>query len=81
MIEAWLYSWFVERGSDPDLNENYFESGAIDSLGAIELIEAVEKHFKFSFRQHDFQDRRFSTIAGLAEIVDERVQALSISRE
>lgn len=38
------------------------------------MIEAVESHFRISFRQHDFQDRRFATIAGLAEIVDARLQ-------
>ncbi len=73
MIEAWLYAWFFDHDSDPDLNENYFDAGAIDSFGVIELIEAVESHFKIAFRQHDFQDRRFASIAGLAEIVNERL--------
>ena len=80
-VEAWLQDWFAGRGARPQRDENYFDAGAIDSFGIIEMIEAVESHFKFAFHQHDFQDRRFATIAGLAEIVDERVQALSISRE
>ena len=57
----------------PHRDENYFDAGAIDSFGVIELIEAVEDRFKIAFRQHDFQDRRFATVAGLAEIVHERL--------
>jgi acyl carrier protein len=74
MIEAWLQDWFAGRGARVASDANYFEAGAIDSFGVIELIEAVESHFKIAFRQHDFQDRRFASIAGLAEIVNERLQ-------
>ena len=74
MIEAWLQDWFAGRGARPATDANYFEAGAIDSFGVIEMIEAIEDHFKVKFRQHDFQDRRFATIAGLAEIVHERLQ-------
>ena len=74
MIEAWLQDWFAGRGHRPASDANYFDAGAIDSFGVIELIEAVEQHFSISFRQHDFQDRRFASISGLAEIVNERLQ-------
>ena len=73
MIEAWLQDWFAGRGARVARDANYFEVGAIDSFGVIELIEAVEKQFEIDFRQHDFQDRRFASIAGLAEIVQERL--------
>jgi acyl carrier protein len=73
-IEAWLQEWFAARGARPARDENYFDANAIDSFGVIEMIEAIEDHFKLKFRQHDFQDRRFATIAGLAEIVHERLQ-------
>ena len=72
--EAWLNKWFVARGAGVlGLDENYFDAGAIDSFGVIELIEAVESHYGISFRQHDFQDRRFPTIRGLAEILGDRI--------
>ena len=72
-IEGWLRDWFAARGAGVlKLDENYFDAGAIDSFGVIELIEAIESRNEIKFRQHDFQDRRFSTIRGLAEIIGER---------
>ena len=73
MIEAWLQDWFAGRGARPKRDENYFEAEAVDSFGVIELIEAIETHFAFSFGATDFQDRRFATIAGLAEMIDGRL--------
>jgi acyl carrier protein len=72
-IELWLDHWFAKRGATLDREENYFDAGAIDSFGVIELIEAIEEHFAIQFGERDFQDRRFSTIAGLAEITNERL--------
>jgi acyl carrier protein len=69
MIETWLQEWFAARGATLARDQNYFDANAIDSFGVIEMIEAIEDHFKVKFRQHDFQDRRFATIAGLAEII------------
>ena len=71
--EAWLQGWFAKRGAKLSREQNFFEAEAIDSFGVIELIEAVETQFAMSFDQRDFQDRRFATIAGLAEIVNERL--------
>ncbi len=49
---------------------NYFEAKLIDSLQLIELIEWAEARFKVKFSEDDFQDRQFSTVAGLAGIID-----------
>jgi len=74
----WLVRWFesntefvAEPAVDPDLN--YFERGLVDSMEVIELIEAIETHFDIRFNEDHFQDRRFSTIGGLAAIVTELV--------
>ena len=48
---------------------DYFESEFIDSFGVIQLVEDTEQHFKLRFDERDFQDRRFSTVVGLAEII------------
>ena len=72
-IETWLQVWFAERGFALDREQNYYDAGAIDSLGVIELIEDIEMRLGVTWGERDFQDRRFSTIAGLAEIVDERL--------
>ena len=72
--ESWLRDWFAERGADEPLNpnDNYFENGLIDSFGAIELIEEVETHFSIRFTERDFQDRRFASLAGLAELINKK---------
>jgi len=51
--------------------KNYFEAGLIDSLGVIELIESIETEFNLKFTEENFQDRRFSTINGLAAIIQQ----------
>ena len=71
----WLLTWFSKRAPQLELkaDDNYFEKGAIDSLGVIELIEDIEQHFSFRFSQDDFQDRRFPSITGLSEILKEKI--------
>ena len=72
----WLQEWFGVRGvlplDDEALkNTNYFEAGLIDSMGVIELISELESALEVRFEQQHFQDRRFTTIGGLAEIIGE----------
>ena len=73
----WLLDWFEQRGSVPggtledQLQVNYFEAGLVDSLGVIELITEVEDHFGIHFNERHFQDRRFSTIGGLSDVIAE----------
>jgi acyl carrier protein len=71
---TWLIDWFHKRAPKVVLapTDNYFESGAIDSLGVIELIEDMEQTFKVRFTQEDFQDRRFSYVSGLVEMLNEK---------
>ena len=72
---AWLLEWFGARGtlsgeaSSDGTHVNYFEAELIDSLGVIELITDIESHFGIAFTERHFQDRRFSTVDGLAEII------------
>ena len=85
MIEAWLQEWFATpvkekdgsiriRWANPQRDVDFFECGGLDSLGLVELIPAVEEAFPIKFHQSDYQDRRFRTIAGLAEIVNDRLR-------
>ncbi len=76
-IESWLLAWFEKRralgnksGQDPAA-VNFFEAGWVDSLQVIELIGDVEKQFKIRFKADHFQDRRFSSIQGLGQMVRE----------
>ena len=74
-VQNWLISWFKNnKGVEerPDIhNCNYFESGFIDSFGVVELIMEIESKYTIRFSQNHFQDRRFATIDGLAEIIME----------
>ncbi|EBA14544.1 hypothetical protein RSK20926_01077 [Roseobacter sp. SK209-2-6] len=72
--QTWLAEWFSAQAPDVSLapQDNFFDIGAIDSFGVIELIEAAEDAFDIRFSNDDFQDRRFSSIAGLAEILSEK---------
>lgn len=70
---VWLKNYFLMRATLPTNVEekNYFEAGLIDSLGVIELIESIETEFNLKFTEENFQDRRFSTINGLAAIIQQ----------
>jgi D-alanine--poly(phosphoribitol) ligase subunit 2 len=73
----WLREWFsrksdVSRYSDEDWHAcDFFIEGLVDSLEVIELVAAVEGHFGLQFNEDHFQDRRFTTIGGLCEIIRE----------
>lgn len=71
----WLLDWFHQRAPHISLkpDDNYFNTGAIDSLGVIELIEDMEQAFAVRFTQDDFQDRRFSSMAGLSALLIEKL--------
>ena len=78
----WLKQWFSQREGGShllELDKNYFEQGLVDSFGLLELIFSIEKEFKIKLTEHQFQDTRFSTIRGLAEIIQELKQSGSIS--
>jgi acyl carrier protein len=72
---VWLIDWFRNRaGEGARLDSpavNYFEAGLIDSFGVMELVAAVEERFAVRFTADHFQDRRFVTVAGLAELIDD----------
>ena len=68
----WLIDYFSKKGTIPDNIEsvNYFEAGLIDSLGVVILIEELETEFEIRFNEEHFQDRRFSTLKGLSDIIN-----------
>ena len=74
---AWLLEWFKKQESpatvelEPGADANYFEAEWIDSFGVLELIAEVESKYGIEFGPDHFQDRRFSTVDGLTEIIGE----------
>lgn len=68
-----LISWFEEQSGKREINieRNYFEQELIDSFDVIMLMEYCESEFQVAFSESQFEDRRFSTIEGLAQIIEE----------
>ena len=76
-ILAWLQDWFANKSGRPateiaELRDtDYIQAGLIDSFGIIELIADAEAEFDIRFSAEQFQDRRFTTLGGLCEIIAE----------
>tara|TARA_B100001540_G_scaffold275170_1_gene261131 strand:- start:171 stop:422 length:252 start_codon:yes stop_codon:yes gene_type:complete len=77
-VEIWLIEWFSKNTSSNNeeiissLNENFFEKNWIDSLKFIEFVSDIEEKFEIVFDNNEFQDRSFSTIKGLAKIIERK---------
>mgnify|MGYP001578622098 CR=1 FL=1 len=75
----WIVEYLRGRGGDSleskseedILATDYFEAGLVDSFGVVELIGEVEKRFGITLEQPQLRDRRFSTIGGMADIIEE----------
>lgn len=77
-----FYDWMINFISDKsDLNgkevtdliqDNIFDKGYVDSFGLMTMIVKLEEDYEIQFDPDDFQDRRFATIKGLAELVEEK---------
>ncbi len=49
---------------------DYLSAGYVDSHGTVELIVELEGHFGIVFSIEGYEDPRFLTVGGLAEIVE-----------
>ena len=57
------------------LQENFFTSGRLDSIGLMDLLLDAEAEFEFAFTPEAFQDRRIQNIQGLSEVINELIEA------
>jgi len=78
-IKNWIIDWF-EKNSIVNkkevlnkINENYFQNNWIDSFKFISFIMDIEKKFNISFSNDEFQNRDFSTINGLINIINNKL--------
>ncbi len=77
----WLINWFKSKSNIQEseiiknLNLDYFTQKWINSLQFYTLITEIEKEFKIMFSNDDFQDRKFATLIGLSEIIEEKINA------
>ena len=78
-IKDWIINWFdnhtdiLKNEIENGVLENYFEKGWIDSLQFISFITELEKKFKIKFSNEEFQNRSFTTIAGITIIIEEKM--------
>jgi acyl carrier protein len=80
----WLCDWFISRRKFKGdaaklLDINYFDRGLLTSFEVIEFVSEIEDCFGVQFSEQDFQDPRFVTVAGLAELIADR-SALATER-
>ena len=75
-ITKWIVNWFVSEGEADEnsiienLDTNYFAAGFIDSFKFINMIADAEEEFHIEFDNDQFEDRSFSTINGLAIVIE-----------
>ena len=72
-VSRWIRDFLSQRDRDiePDLDQDLFAEGVLDSLGVVSLVTGLESRFGARLTEKDFQDPRFSTIRGLSAIVSE----------
>ena len=77
----WLIRWFAARTKiakseleTPEFvcNADYFSAGWLSSMEVVEFVTEIEQYFNMQFTDRDLRDPRFTTIAGLTELILER---------
>ena len=77
-VQDWLTNWFVARAKTGKIapetmrHMDYFEAGWLTSMEVVEFVTKIEQRFSMQFSDRDLQDPRFTTIAGLTELILER---------
>jgi len=75
----WIIEWFNKNSHiekdviKNNITENYLEKGWVDSLNFITFINDIENEFNIRFSNDEFQNRKFSTITGLTEIIEVKI--------
>jgi len=70
-VSAWIIHWLQIRNPEIEIESsvNFYDHGYMDSFGVIELIEAIEAHFKIQLTQSDLKNSAFTTVDGLSAII------------
>jgi acyl carrier protein len=53
----------------------YLDSGVIDSLGIVLLLDYVESHFEITMTAEDLQSADFQTVGGLISLIRRKVDS------
>lgn len=75
-VKKWIIDWFISEGEADEnsvkdnLDTNYFTIGFIDSFKFINMIADIEEKYGIEFDNDQFEDRSFSTINGLTNVIE-----------
>ncbi len=77
-VEQALYDFIQQNfdiGDDPDFTPevHLFDSGFVDSLGAIEIVEFAEKHWNIEITQKDLTLCPMNTVREIAAVVSAKL--------
>jgi acyl carrier protein len=65
-----LQGWFLEnRGVHVEPGDDFVESAQMDSFEVLTLVTFCEERFGISFAASDLESDKFTTLAGLAELI------------
>jgi acyl carrier protein len=56
-----------------EVDTDLFETGILDSFGFVELIGFLEKETGQSVTEDEMDDPRFTTVAGIVQVMSEKV--------
>ena len=79
-VKDWIIEWFsknsdIEKSEiEKNIHEDYLAKCWIDSLKFVELITDIENHFNIKFSNDEFQDRAFSTVFGLIQHIEIKIE-------
>ncbi|NMC73253.1 MAG: acyl carrier protein [Geobacteraceae bacterium] len=76
-IEEQLTTYFRENfAADVDDETALIDSGLIDSMGVMELVEYLERSFGIEMDMDDLTVERFGTISAIAQLITEKREAM-----
>jgi len=73
-IRSFITGTFMTDGREPEFDESLFESGLIDSLGFIKLLEFIEKEFNISVDMSEVTMDKFETINAIEKLIQSKLQ-------
>lgn len=57
-----------------DVHTDLFATGILDSFGFVELVDFLEKETGQPVSEDDMDDPRFTTVAGMVEVMSEKTE-------
>ena len=78
-VKEWIIDWFVKNSNmeknvlEQNTKDDFLAKCWIDSLKFVEFISDIEGKFNIKFSNTEFQNRMFSTVEGLVQIIEDKI--------